>query len=196
MLRYLLCAGLFVAFLAALTGCQDRPVPTGRAIGTAPEGRGTHSAVEFVTGVVTLREGDTITVHVLNFSDTEQPCAIEIYRDSREGAREVGKNDGYKVRSRAIASSRFTVKNPGEYWVLVKGETSLLAPQATFASAEGDRAAASVVYKPGDFLKAQTARSSVYGPPTTEVARPKTSGRASEFRETSKAPEPKATEKK
>jgi hypothetical protein len=151
----------------AIAGCQGRG-PTERVLGTAPGGRGNHAAVEFVTGVVTLREGDSITVHVLNFSDGNQPCEIEIYRDTREGAKEVGQNDAYKVRSRGVASSRFTVKNPGEYWVLVKGETSLLAPQATFASAKANDS--TVVFKPGDFLKAQAPRAPSYGPPTTESA--------------------------
>jgi hypothetical protein len=118
--------------------------------------------------VATLREGDTITVHVLNVSDEEQPCAIEIYRDTREGAREVGKNEAYKVRPRGIASCRYKVETTGEHWVLVKGETALLAPQATFAGAKSDDKPGAgssplVVFKPGDFLKVEPAPFPGYG---------------------------------
>jgi hypothetical protein len=183
--------GLGLALLFAAAGCQERgPGPTIKVAGTMIEGRGNHSAAEFVTGVVTLRDGDIITVHVLNFSDGEQPCDIEIYRDTRDGAQEVGKNDAYKIRSRGVASSRYSVKNAGEYWVLVKGRTSLLVPQATFASGKtAEGAAPLVVFKPGDFLKTEASRAPSYArgtekAPTTEVRK-----------ETFKA-EPKPTEKK
>jgi hypothetical protein len=158
------------------------------------EGRGNHSAAEFVTGVVTLRDGDIITVHVLNFSDGEQPCDIEIYRDTRDGAQEVGKNDAYKIRSRGVASSRYSVKNAGEYWVLVKGRTSLLAPQATFASGKstdkaGENAATTVVFKPGDFLKTEA-------PSATSYPRSTESGKTTEVLKETRAATPKLTEKR
>jgi hypothetical protein len=189
----------------ALAGCQDREKGTIRVVaGTAMERRSSHAGVEYVSGVVTLREGDTITVHVLNYSDGEQPCDIEIYRDTREGAKEVGKNEGYKVRPRGIASSRYTVKMTGEYWVLVKGETPLLAPEATFAGAKaadkpGEGSPTLVVFKPGDFLKVEAARSdpSYYGRKATEFEKTTRPDFRSEKKETikDKATEPKRTEK-
>jgi len=172
-------AWVLVSCVLALAGCQDREKVTIRAVtGTAMERRSSHAGVEYVSGVVTLREGDTITVHVLNYSDGEQPCDIEIYRDTREGAKEVGKNEGYKVRPRGIASSRYTVKMTGEYWVLVKGETPLLAPEATFAGAKaadkpGESAPTLVVFKPGDFLKVEATPFPAYGR-GTERAIPRT----------------------
>ncbi len=179
MIQRQLQVGVLVFCVLGLAGCQDREKVTIRAVaGTAMERRSSHAGVEYVTGVVTRREGDTITVHVLNFSDAEQPCQIEIYRDTREGAKEVGGNDAYKVRTRGIASSRFTVKTTGEYWVLVKGETPLLVPEATFAGAKpadkpGESASTLVVFKPGDFLKVEAARSgpSYYGQKATEFER-------------------------
>jgi hypothetical protein len=172
-------AWVLVSCVLALAGCQDREKITIRAVaGTAMERGSSHAGVEYVSGVVTLREGDAITVHVLNYSDGEQPCAIEIYRDTRERAKEVGKNEGYKVRPRGIASSRFTVKMTGEYWVLVKGETPLLAPEATFAGVKsgdntGESAPTLVVFKPGDFLKVEATPFPAYGR-GTERAIPKT----------------------
>jgi hypothetical protein len=200
MARRQLSAAIWLVGLLAITGCQDRGATTIRArLGTEEEKRGYRAPYQAVTGVVTLHEGDMITVHVLNVSDEEQPCAIEIYRDTREGAREVGKNEGYKVRSRGIASCRLSVKTTGEYWVLVKGETPLLAPQATFAPGkpgEGDASRTPVVFKPGDFLKVEPVRNqpSYYGR-GTEV---KTTGailRTEKATATEKATELKRTSK-
>jgi hypothetical protein len=167
-LRQLSTAALFVGILATM-GCQDREKFTGKSIGTE-RAQSRHAGVEYVTAVVTLQEGDSITVHVLNYSDAEQTCQIEIYRDTRAGAKEVADNEGFKMKSRGVASCRHTVKAAGEYWVLVKGETSPLVPQATFGKGKSEDAKGGalteVVFKPGDFVKVEAAQA--YGRGATE----------------------------
>jgi hypothetical protein len=164
MFRSRFCLGvLALAWIPAL-GCQEREpkttvVGTSRAIvGTErlPPGR---SPVEYVSGVVTLHEGDAITVHVLNYSDAEQPCDIMIYRDSREGPKDAGKTEGYRARPRGVASAQATVKTSGEYWVVIKGDTPLLAPHATIVLNGKAGEATRIDYKPGDFLKIDGTRS-------------------------------------
>ena len=164
MFRCRLCVGVLALALIPALGCQVREpknsaVGTSRAVTTTERFPAGRSPVEYVSGVVTLHEGDTITVHVLNYSDAEQPCDILMYRDSREGPKDAGRTEGYRARPRGVASAQATVKTTGEYWVLIKGETPLLAPHATFVLNGKAGEATRIDYKPGDFLKIDGTRS-------------------------------------
>jgi hypothetical protein len=172
MVKRQLTAGVLVFCVLALAGCQDRPGVTVRkdVVGTAKEGDrlGGNAGVEYVTGVVTLHEGDAITVHVLNYSGHEQQCQIEIFRDTRSGANLVSDNEAFTVKSRRVASCRYAVKTAGEYWVLIKGERHPLAPEAIFGGGKSgdkpaDDASPAVVFKPGDFLKVEATAYPAYG---------------------------------
>jgi hypothetical protein len=179
---------MLVLCVLAVTGCQDRAGPTVRAVAVTAKGTerlGGIAGVEYVSGVVTLHERDAITVHVLNYSAREQLCEIEVYRDTRAGAKLVSDNEGYTVKSRGIASCRYAVKTTGEYWVLIKGERPPLAPEAIFGGNQsgtkpGEDASASVVFKPGDFLKVEAPALPAYGRSTEREFR------TTEFRTTEK----------
>jgi hypothetical protein len=171
MIRRQLATGALVLCVVTITGCQDRGGSTVRAVAVTEKNSerfGGFAGVEYVSGVVTLHEGETITVHVLNYSAREQLCEIEVYRDTRAGAKLVSENEGYSVKSRGVASCRYSVKTTGEYWVLIKGERPPLAPEAIFGGSKSgnkpaEDATASVVFKPGDFLKVEAPAVPAYG---------------------------------
>ena len=168
MIRRQLAGGALVLCVLGVTGCQDRGGSTVRAIAVTERNGERSAGVEYVSGVVTLHEGDTITVHVLNYSPREQFCEIEVYRDTRAGAKLVSENEGYTIKPRGIASCRYAVKTTGEYWVLIKGERPPLAPEAIFGGNKAgnkpaEDASLSRVFKPGDFLKVEAPAFPAYG---------------------------------
>ncbi len=107
--------------------------------------------LEYVTSAVSVLENDSIVVHVVNDSGLAESTRVVIYQNTGAGAITVVDTGRVAVAQTWTWGLRFTVKEPGEYWLRIQTTSESLIPKASFERVDGGIWKPVASYRPGDF---------------------------------------------
>ncbi len=146
---------LSLAGLLALAGCQSRSGSSTSATG-AP---GSYPAfpIEYFSSAVTVAEGETVRVQLLNATDREQTAVVEIRAskgedlvNTRGTATEPVKTETQRLNPWSVGTTEFKTKTAGVCCVHIRTADPKIIPQVAFGQDKEPR----LVFKPGDLVRA------------------------------------------
>jgi hypothetical protein len=110
-------------------------------------------ARQYITSTVSLRDNDSIVIHVLNLSNDPKTARVLIYKNAGNGAPQVYDSSVITVKPKWQWGLGYNIeeRNSGEFWVQLELSSEMLIPKVSFESYTGDRWTPFVSYKPGDF---------------------------------------------
>lgn len=119
-----------------------------------PEGE---FVLDFVTGAVSVINGDGIVIHVTNDSQVEATTQLLIYQNTGAGAITQSDSGSYTLPPAWTGGVGYTIQESGEYWVRIRSTSEFVIPQVSFECLSDPSPnprppfTPFVVYKPGDF---------------------------------------------